>query len=238
MGVSRHFAAVIGLSVLAFAPSAEAAPILAGTPGVSCGALVSPATTNCGLFNIDPVSSLSLSGAFEFDNDVALFQFLLGPGSFTFNASTTSAGVGFDPILALFGPGGTQFTYPGPDGSLIPALAFDPAFDADAVMPTLTLAGNATYTLALTQFGNFPHEALQLGFDQDAFPCFTILDPSVACEAGAAGMFEGRDQTGGFSLSLSFTSETASVPEPGTLSLLALGSLGAALVCRRRGRRR
>jgi hypothetical protein len=230
--------AMLGLSVVVLAPGvARAAPILAGSPGTSCGALVSTATTNCSLFTIDPLLPTSVSGQFEFDNDVALFQFVVGPGTYTFAAGSTSAATGIDPILALFQGDGSAFTYTTPEGEFR-ALGFDPVPDVDAALPLLTLTGG-TYFLALTQFGpfagNFPIGNLIDGFDQDAFPCFTFqFEP---CLAGDPSLFGG--QTGNFSLNVTLTpTGTARVPEPSTLVLLALGSIGAGVIRHRQSRRR
>jgi hypothetical protein len=236
MCVSRRLA-VLGLSLLACMPrEAEAAPILIG---------------------IDPVST-TLAGEFTFDNDVFLYEFFLGPGSFTFSALTTSAATvfdaqsgatGLDLMLALYRDD-ALVTYLGPDGEVIPALALDPVFDMDVALSALTLTGNATYTLAVSQFGNFapdtlPSELNLTQFDQESFPCYTVQDLSAACLAGASGLFESQvradfyglaPQTGNFALNLTIDPvDTAAVPEPGTLSLLLLGS-AAAVVGRRRRR--
>jgi hypothetical protein len=196
----------------------------------------------------DPLTTTALGGTFTFDNDVALFNFLLGPGTFTFTAGSTSAATGFDPILALFGPDGNPVTYTDEFGGIFPALAFGD-IDGDFQFPVITLAGGVTYTLAVTQYGpvdgNFPHDTLAEGFDKDddSLRCFTFIDsvePSVVpdgCTAGAAGMFGG--QSGTFSLDFTVALEGGGggetpVPEPGTLSLVALGAAAAALKRRRR----
>ena len=219
-----------------FPRSADAAPILLS------GGATDPAT---GVFVINPVPSTQVTGAFEFDNDVALFQFVLGAGSFTFTAATTTALNSFDPILMLFAENGAPVTYTA-DGGEFPALFFGD-IDADVQVPPLTLAGEATYTLALSQFGpafgNFPRNTLQEGYELAAseFRCFTmgIVDIDLApelCHAGAEGLFGG--QSGDFALTISATPiDTPPIPEPGTLSLMAAGSAGAAWLRRRRMRR-
>ena len=232
--VCRGGVALLFAVAALFPRSADAAPILLS------GGTTDPAT---GVFVINPVPSTTVTGSFEFDNDVALFQFFLGPGTFTFTAATTSAANSFDPILKLFAEDGTAVMYTADDGGPFEAVFFGD-IDADVQVPPLTLAGEATYTLALSQFGpafgNFPQGALQDGFDFDdpAFRCFTIsidLAPEL-CNAGAEGLFGG--QSGDFALTISATPiDTPPIPEPGTLSLMAAGSAGAAWLRRRRMRR-
>ena len=101
----------------------------------------------------------------------------------------------------------------------------------------------STYTLALSQFGNFPIGALQDGFDASdpAFSCFTMGIIGIGllpeqCHVGTQGLFGG--QSGDFALTISATPiDTPPIPEPGTLSLMAAGSAGAAWLRRRRMRR-
>lgn len=238
MSVSGRLAAAVLLAAFLFVPDgAAAAPILLGADGPQDGDGCPSGAANCRLFEIDPISA-SFTGHFTADNDVALLAFVLGPGSFSFSAFTTSAFTNFDPILTLFGPGGALFTYSVGDEEFR-AQAFEVAPDTDPVFPTLTLAGNGTYTLAISQFGpsegSFALGALDQGFSQDAFPCFTSDVFAEACSADAS-LFGG--QTGTFALDLALTPQgTASVPEPATLSLFAIGVATAAVTRRRRSRR-
>jgi hypothetical protein len=235
--MSRSVAIGLALFGCSLVPSAAGAePILleaSGTPtsGAPCDA---SEPTWCGLFVVDPGSQL-LNGSFEFDNDVALFQFTLLE-QFTFAAATTSyadAGLqGFDPLLTLYGPGGVQMTAP-PDGEVV--FNDDRDFDTgdfDAQLPVLLL-GPGLYTLALAQTGNNPHESLmplELAFD--------AADPLAAAfiygwTAGPEGNFFGR--SGSFAIDLTLTPVAMEpIPEPGTLSLLILGSAAMAAVRRRR----
>jgi len=193
---------------------------------------------------VDPTSAV-IAGNLIFDNDVAFIQFVLGDGPFLFSAFTTSAGAAFDPILTLFGPGGLPMTYTTPLGEVFPAQWLELAPDVDPATPALTLEGAGTYTLAISQFGpfdgNFAAGALQDGFTQDAFPCFTF-DPFAegACTSGDPNMFGGLGGPGGaFSLNLTLApADIEPIPEPGTLSLMAVGSAGAAWLRRRRRKTR
>ena len=102
MSVSRRFA-VLSLMMLACAPrTLEAAPFLvnpsgAQTQGLECTGLV-PNLSACGLFFIDSFAG-PITGGLVYDNDVALFQFLLTTQ--TSFAATTAFG-GFDASFGLF----------------------------------------------------------------------------------------------------------------------------------------
>ena len=184
--------------------------------------------------NPDGTLQANLNGTFAFDNDVALFEFVLGDGTFDFVATTTSnADGGFDPALSLFavseaGPI-SLYTYAGPEpGEVLSASVDDQDFDGgifDAAL-SLTLT-RGSYILALSQTGNFVHEDFTFDWDDPAFQCAAGLicdQPSDSPLRAFAGLVTLKDTT------------TAPVPEPGTLSLLALGSFATAAVRRRRSR--
>src|SRR5688572_6660094 len=85
ISVSSRVAAAVLFASVSFATLAEAAPITLQR-------------------TVDaPATPIELVGSFTFDNDLALFSFLLGPGVYDFFAQTTSYGDGnFDPTLALY----------------------------------------------------------------------------------------------------------------------------------------
>src|SRR4051812_18286808 len=98
------------------ASTASASPIL-GADSIGCTAVLTAPTTNCALLGIDPFAPGTISGEFEFLNDVALFSFTL-TGDTMFSAHTTSfATTGFDSTFALFNAGGTRSMVAFPDGS-------------------------------------------------------------------------------------------------------------------------
>jgi hypothetical protein len=229
-------ATVLGVSLLALSPiPADAAAILTGATGTSCASL----SSNCTVFDIDPSAGAILSGEFVFDNDVALFQFVLTLQT-TFSAVTSSYATdgtgGFDPTLGLFFENGTIVQYPDPADSTAfyaaRGLDVDPdTGDYNDILPTLLLEPG-TYYLALLQYPNSFHvgadglDSLLAGFELDDTP-FVDGGCSGAQSQGACG----------FSLSITASAvDTTAVPEPGTLSLLALGSGAMALVRRRRTR--
>ena len=180
----------------------------------------------------------TFAGAFNTDNEVALIRFVLGEGDFSFGANTTSYAAlpvgGFDPVLSLYFAPTEQtplseyslFTYVGADGGVFPAIFDDQDLDAglwDSSL-ALTLSSAGAYILALSQTGNFPHEIFSFDWDTEA-PCGI----DAACPPP-----EGRDLS--FSVSTQLTPVVTTptpVPEPGTLSLLALSFVAAARLRRR-----
>jgi hypothetical protein len=230
MGVSVRVAGGVLLSVLALLPTpAGAAPIIIEQTIA------------------DPLTAGPLVGTFTFDNDVALFHFTLDAGLYDFSASTTSyAAGGFDPFLALYEADGPMVTY---DDGGVPVFARNdnasdlgdptPVVDPDALLAfQLTLAVQTQFTLALFQGGNEAIES-QIAFtwDDDAFRCATdFADP---CTTGSfLDFYTGEIRSNTFALDLVVTSaDTSQVPEPSTLSLMAVGMAGAALFRRRRLRR-
>lgn len=183
----------------------------------------------------------TFAGSFTNDNDIALIEFEVLVASM-FSASTISFADfgGFDPLLTLFDSTGTLLAE-NDDAEL--GVQFDSALLTMLLQPGL-------YTLALTQTLNY---ATGAGFTFDNFDIDGVLvdysrytvdalggDPS--CSGGFANV--SYDAEGGlvgppclgsnFAGAFSLTPEqTASVPEPGTLMLVALG-LGVAGLRRRR----
>ena len=182
---------------------------------------------------------LPFEGEFAWDNDVAFFRFELDEGFYDLTAITSSwaefGESGFDPVLSLYaaplsGGATTLYTYIGADGAPVSAIFddIDPDSNRNADLALRLSAG--FYTLALTQALNFPHEDFTFDWDDDSFKC------TVSVEGGdCVPLFDGRSAF--FAGTVQITPVgTTPVPEPGTLSLLALGSLATAFVRRRRTR--
>jgi PEP-CTERM motif len=229
--------AVLAVTIVALGPRETAAdPLLMGVAGAPCTGLVASTTQNCGLFALgEPSPTQTLTGSFQADNDVALFQFVL-TGAAGVSAFTSGDATALDSLIGLFsGTTGNIVRYLDvAQGAEVDAENDDIDFDAgnfNSALPVILL-DPGIYILALLQTGNdFTSgvvdgiDSLLAGFSFDDTPDYR---GGICAEGGC-----------NFSLSLTVASgETpTSVPEPGTLSLVALGS-AAALARRLRRRQR
>ena len=237
--VSSRLAAAVLFAALFFIPApAGAAPILVGASGCT-GLVADSAVQNCALASVDPLGEgpLSIQGIFSADEDVALFQFVLTASSFVSASAGYQDGM-LDPMLGLFhATGGDIVQYFDPLlGAPTDAEIDDtPDNSLDAVLPSLELEAGI-YILALLHGGN----------TFSASPLGTETPPRDNLGAGFGWDLDASSRSGrcsieglcGFSVALSAVpAAPASVPEPGTLTLMALGAGAAALARRRRTRR-
>ena len=169
---------------------------------------------------------VTIGGEFGDLSDVALFHFILDEGAtYEFSAITNSLNIGgFDPNLALYR--GTAL-YRFGEGDIAAVEDDDETLGLDAMLTLVLEAGD--YTLALAHTGNEALEPLAFSWDEiedvarDLYMGATCETDPIFCGSGAFSVTLGITPVGG-----------TPVPEPGTLSLLALGSLATAFVRRRR----
>jgi hypothetical protein len=183
----------------------------------------------------------TFQGDFIWDNDVAFFRFELdGAGFYDLTASTSSwtafADSGFDPVLSLYstplGGPATVYEYLGEEGVPVAAIFDDIDFDDSDLVVNLNAAlslrlSGGVYTLALTQALNYPHENLTFDWDDPSYQCTVSEGTCDPVFGGLGAFFAGTVQ-------ITPVVDTTPVPEPGTLSLLALGSLATTIIRRRR----
>lgn len=188
-------------------------------------------------------ADFSFTGTFDQDDDVQLFNFLVGASStvtlrtYSYAGGTqadgnvVSAG-GFDPILALFDSTGALINQ-NDDGSGVPA---DPvtSLTYDTLLSSTLAAGS--YTVSVMQYDNFANRPnLSDGFAQDGAGNFTAslngCTANIFCDAG------GYSRTGEWAFDVlnveSASTPTSPVPIPASLPLLAM-AVGAFGIMRRR----
>lgn len=148
-------------------------------------------------------------------------------GGHNLDGTTTPAG-GFVPIISLFSPTGLFIADDG--GDLFPPGAVDPVTGVadDAALIARGLA-KGTYTLAVTEFFNFPNGNLSDGFFAAGQGNFT----GPTCSRPGASFLQVNlvtcpQRTDAFVVNV----RAIPTPEPGTLGLLAAGLIG---LCMARG---
>lgn len=186
-------------------------------------------------------ANVSASGDLLQDDQIRKFKLVLdGPGSLTvtsigYGGGTNSKGNavpagGFDTLLFLYSSAGVLL-YQSDDGL---NAVVDPStgLAADAGFTTALLAAGM-YTVAMTQYDNFPNSfELSDGFSQSGQGNFTS---AFGCSNGMFCDYEGNNRTSAWALNFSGSTLSSVVPEPGSLAL-ALAA-GGALVALRRTRR-
>jgi hypothetical protein len=176
-------------------------------------------------------ADFSFRGTFTNDNDVQLFNFVVGTSSnvtlrtLSYAGGTQADGTvvprgGFDPILSLFDSSGNLLDSDD-DGSDV----VDPTtgLSYDTLIEQLLNPGN--YTVAVTQFNNFASGLnLANGFDQDGNPNF-------------ANGFDNGSRTNAWAFDVLNVDQAvipdAAVPTPALLP--ALLGMGAAALRKRKG---
>jgi hypothetical protein len=183
-------------------------------------------------YEITPGGSLTIDAELPTLNDVALFHFILDGGSYNFSAVTHSEEIGgFDPNLALYSGTNLLFTLLD-DGLEYPAIA-DDTIGVDAMLAFILTPGD--YTLALAHSQNDGGNTMGFSWDEVPDVIGELYGGNTCADSVALEAYNPSCGSTNFSLELAITPvETAPVPEPGTLSLIALGSLATACLRRRR----
>jgi len=186
-------------------------------------------------------ASFTLSGSFSRDDDVALFDLVLGSGglldvrSLGYAGGIDTNGVarlagGFDTMAFLYNGSGTLIAQ-SDDGIGVPTdpvtgLASDAAF-------AISL-GAGSYRLALTQYDNFALGDFSAGFSRAGTGNFTP-QLSMTCSANAFCDSIGAARTDGWVIAINGVTTVTPVPEPATLALMLTGGACVSGWARRRG---
>ncbi len=247
MKFKKHFLSPLLCSALLCltAGAANAAMISEAetTPGANdTSAMAEPLNMSAFTENSDPnvfgtLPTVSINGTIGAANDIDFFSFMgLGGETTYFDIDFTNNGL--DTFLSLFDSTGTLIAG-GEDST--PADAGSTT-DLDSFLGVFSLPSDGTYFIAVSQSGNAPNA---LNDPAAIFPGLTRPDgePSGGfAVSGAASdqTFSGgaTGATGAYTLNFS-RSVVVPAPEPGTMSLMAIGlaSLGAATRKRKKAAR-
>jgi hypothetical protein len=160
-------------------------------------------------------STMSFTGVFSADDNVVLFQYSVPTTDIVTIATTSYATGGFSPILSLFDNTGTLvFTNDGYSNN------------SDALITWNSIAGE-TYTVALTEYDNFPFgPTLADGFQEQGNGNFTAQPPFNPPLSGGFYLPGPVQLTGDWAVSFSSAavlSAAVAVPEPGCGLLMLAG---------------
>jgi hypothetical protein len=183
---------------------------------------------------------LSFAGAYNRDDDVALFWFetsgasLVSIETFGYAGGTDPSGRvvaagGFDPVFGLYDAAGSLLGI-GDDGASRADPISGNAFDS---LLSMSL-GIGTYFVALAVFDNYPlGPSFADGFLRTGNGNFTA---PFGCSAGRFCDVSGFSRTGGYALAISGAT-VAAIPEPSALALMSAALAGFTGWRRLRGRR-
>ncbi|MEP3248183.1 MAG: DVUA0089 family protein [Sneathiella sp.] len=171
---------------------------------------------------------LSMSGNFKTDDDVQLFNVTVNtPGIITFRTTSNAVG-GFDPMLALFDGTGNWIDFSDDDPLL--------AGGGDSRIETNLVAGS--YTVAISQFGNFNLGVLGDGFVKTGQTNYTSIQ---GCSNGIFCNASGDNRLAAWAIEVvgasgleRISGDISAVPLPAALPLFGVGLLAFGIISRRR----
>ncbi len=198
-----------------------------------CGALLA-------LNGLTEAANISFTGTFTQDDEVQLFDFVVGAPSmvtlrtYSYASGTNADGMlipagGFDPVLTLFDSAGMLIDESN-DGTF-PDVGIDfvTLQVLDSFLQVSLSAGS--YRVSLTQSDNVAlGPTLGDGFSQQGQGSFTGV---FGCPAGMFCDFTGAQRTNAWAFDV--LNVNAQAPEPSSLGLLGVGLLALLGHCRRRG---
>ena len=232
MNFRKHFERVLLCGALCLSASAAKAATISeiegndtsGTANPLAPALFTP-NSDPNVFGTDPTATIS--GAIGAAGDIDFFSFMAFNGDRAFfDIDLTDINNGPDTFLSLFDAGGTLLA--GGDDS--PPADMGSVTDLDAFLGTFTFTTDGTFFIAVSQSGNVPNafndpNAIQSGLTRpDNQPSGGFAVSGVAPDQTFSNGMTGA--TGAYQLNVTLVP----APEPGTMSLMAIGlaSLGAA----------
>lgn len=179
--------------------------------------------------------TVSINGAIGAADDIDFFSFMgLGGETTYFDIDNTS---GPDTFLSLFDFNGTLIA----GGEDSPPADAGSSTDVDAFTGVFSLPADGTYYIAVSQSGNNPNATND---DNALFPTLNRPDGEPSGGFAVSGAAPDQTFTGGATgatgaYTLNFSRSVVPAPEPGTMSLMAIGlaSLGAATRKRKKAAR-
>jgi hypothetical protein len=175
--------------------------------------------------SVAPAITISFNGNFNQDDDVVLFQYSVQNTGLVTVATTSFVTGGFSPILTVFDEFGMF---------LFENVGYSNSPSSDASLQWNSVAG-ALYTVALTQYDNQANASqtngnISEGFVRDGQGNFTAQSPFNPDDPFGSFQLPGPEQrTSAWAIEFSSADPTleASIPEPSTA---ALGAIGASLL--------
>ena len=182
--------------------------------------------TPAGAFNLPGFYTTTIQGR-NGDNDVDFFRFTAAAGQVYIDVDNTPAT--FDPIVALFDAAGTLIAY-GDDSELDPGSENT----VDSFLGILTLPDPGFYYIGISRNANFPTTALTGTETALARPDSTFGGYAVSGVTAGVATYDFNDVQPAGGAPYTVHVSMSAVPEPATLSFVAVALLVLTGVRRRR----